>query len=357
MSSPVDPQLAPPERIVVFRLGAIGDVVRTLPAVRLIRKTWPQAELAWAVEEPASSLLLSHPDLDRVLVLARREIVRRGWTHPIASWSVLSDFVKRLRAVRADLAIDFQGSLKSALLMRLSGAARRVGFDRADTREQAHWFANQRVRLPASSRHRVERAVFLARAAGAADGPRVADLALSGAERAQAASRALAIADNRPLIALAPWSSRRQSWKRYPTERWVEVARRLVACGASIVVLSGPGEERQTEQFCREAGSGVVSSGPLPLRELAALIGACRLYVGGDTGPMHLAWAAGVPVVAVYGPTDPALNAPYGPGHIVLASDSCTARDAADRFPGITPDRIVAAAQSRLSELPLENRC
>jgi heptosyltransferase-1 len=123
----------------------------------------------------------------------------------------------------------------------------------------------------------------------------------------------------------------------------------LAEAGGAVLILAGPGEEPAARQLAASAGVGVAAVCAPPLRVLAAVIAACELFVGGDTGPMHLAWAVGAPVVAIYGPTDPALNAPFGEGHCVLAPQRPTRRDDPDPFPGITPQLILNHALERLA--------
>jgi ADP-heptose:LPS heptosyltransferase len=293
--------------------------------------------------------LLSHPWLDRVFVLPRRELQSMASRRPWHAWGLVSSFISRLRGFAPTRAVDFQGSFKSGLVTRLSGASLRFGFDRRATREASHWFVNRRVALPEGAEHRVRRALALAAAAGGDSNDPQLELGLTTPERDTGRTLAGRLAaDRRPLIALAPWSSRRQAWKRYPAERWIEVAAALASQGAAVVVLGGPGEESETASFCAAAGAGVVPSGPLGVRELSALLNACELFVGGDTGPMHIAWAVGCPVVAVFGPTDPRLNAPFGAGHTVLAPPHPTPRHDPDPFRGITPATIVAACSPYL---------
>jgi lipopolysaccharide heptosyltransferase I len=339
-----------PQRILVVRLGALGDIVRTLPAVRLLRRSFPNAELAWAIEPGPSRLVAGHPDVDRLLVLERRRIVRGARSLDPRSIELLRSFTRALREFSPDLSLDFQGSLKSALVSRLSRATRRVGFDAAFVRERAHLFATERIELANPRMHRVERAVTLAVAAGAAPGPIVADLALDDDERRAGLARVRAWARGRDAVALAPFSSTRQAWKRYPVTAWAETARRLAQAGFAVLVLGGPNEEEETTRLCAAAGEGVVPGGEGGPRELAATLAACRLFVGGDTGPMHMAWAVGLSCVVVFGPTDPALNAPWGEGHVVLAPESVSQRRGADVFPGITPELIAARCLERLGQ-------
>lgn len=340
-----------PKRVLVVRLGAVGDVVRTLPAVRLLRQTWTSARIAWVVENGPAPLLEGHPDIDQVLILDRKTVSSpRAWIRGQA-FSAIKSFLADLRAFRADLSLDFQSSLKSALVARLSRAPRRFGFDRPFDRENSHLLATHRVPLKVSRISRVERAVALALAAGAADGPRLADLALRKEEIESGRRLAQDLLPRGPRIALAPFSSPRQRWKRYPIEHWAEVARGLIDGECGVVILVGPREETDARRLRELAGGGPLVANGLSLRALAALLGEMDLYVGGDTGPMHLAWAMGTPVLVVYGPTDPVINAPLGEGHVLLHPGTVTRRKDADRFPGVTSGLIVSRAFEQLAGL------
>jgi ADP-heptose:LPS heptosyltransferase len=192
----------------------------------------------------------------------------------------------------------------------------------------------------------------MAHAAGAEAGPLVADLALSAEDRRAAEAERARLAGDARLVAIAPFSSLRQAWKRYPAERWAAIAAGLAARGFAVGVVGGPAEQEEARALGTAAGAGVLPTAPLPLKPLAALLGRADLVISGDTGPMHLAWAAGAPVVAIYGPTDPVLNAPWGEGHAILAPARPTARDDADKFPGIGPDLVLEHAFARLAAAP-----
>jgi ADP-heptose:LPS heptosyltransferase len=343
---------APPGRLLAVRLGAVGDVVRTLPAVRLLRRTWPAARIAWAVEPGAAPLVTGHPDIDEVIVLERRTLERSAWRRPGAALGTLRRFVAALSGFAPALSLDFQSSFKSGLVARISGAPVRVGFDAPQDREGSHLFANHRVLLPEPRVSRVLRAAALARAAGAEDGPLVVDLALSAEDRRAAETERARLAGDARLVAIAPFSSLRQAWKRYPAERWAAIAAGLAARGFAVGVVGGPTEQDEARALAAAAGTRVLATAPLPLKPLAALLGRADLVISGDTGPMHLAWAAGAPVVAIYGPTDPVLNAPWGEGHAILAPAQPTARDDADKFPGISPDLVLEHALARLTAAP-----
>jgi len=343
---------APPARLLAVRLGAVGDVVRTLPAVRLLRRTWPAARIAWAVEPGAAPLVIGHPDIDEVIVLERRALEGSAWRRPLAALGTLRRFVAALSGFAPALSLDFQSSFKSGLVARLSGAPVRVGFDAPQDREGSHRFANHRVLLPEPRISRVLRAAALARAAGASEGPLVADLALSAEDHRLAEAERARLAGDARLVAIAPFSSLRQAWKRYPAKRWTAIAAGLAARGLAVAVVGGPAEQEEARALCAAAGTGVLPTAPLSLKPLAALLGRADLVISGDTGPMHLAWAAGAPVIAIYGPTDPVLNAPWGEGHAVLAPARPTSRDDADKFPGLGPDLVLEHALARLAAAP-----
>ena len=338
----------------MVRLGAVGDLIRTLPALHLMRDCWPQTRIGWVVEEHLSPLLADHPQLDEVFT-----IDRHGFLEEARRWSPkaigrIARLRRELRDFRPTLAIDFQGCLKSGLASKLSGAKVRLSFERQHVRERSHLFANFKVPLRSESRHRVRRALALARAAGADDGhadrvPRV-ELAFTHEERRRGHELRLSAAGPGRTVAIAPFTSRRQHWKRYPVLRWREIAAALALRGYGVVLIAGPGEEGEAREIARASGKGVGVCEQVTLRELGAMLADCDLFIGGDTGPMHMAWAVGTKVVAVYGPTLPELNSPLGEGHAWLAPEHQTNRDAEDKFPGITPERVLACALDVLGE-------
>ncbi|MFT4537851.1 MAG: heptosyltransferase-1 [Planctomycetota bacterium] len=348
VGSPYSPE-QPPKRILVIRLGAVGDLVRTLPAVLSLRETWPDAEIAWAVEQHVAPLIEGHPCIDKLIIINRDNLLAEARRFRPKALSRIIRFGREVREFAPDLSIDFQGCFKSGLASALSRAPVRIGFDREHVREWSHLFANVRLPLAKADQHRVRRALALARGAGAREVNISADLALTQEERQTARDFLKEIAHGRAVVAVAPFSSDRQAWKRYPRDSWCEVVRGLALQGYVVLLLAGPGEEEESREIAKQVGPGVVPTQGVGLRNLAALLEECELLVGGDTGPMHLAWGVGTPVVALYGPTDPALNAPVGDGHILLHPERRTCRDDADRFPGITPQRVLSEALGLLS--------
>jgi heptosyltransferase I len=284
-----------PSKLLVIRLSAFGDVIHTIPAVVALRDALPQIEIAWAVEPAYAELVELVAGVTPIRVSLKK-------------WSA-SRIREARRNVRGfDDAIDFQGLIKSALIAKASGAARRFGFAKDVIREKpAAWFVNRPVSID-QSRHVVEWNLALARALA----PAIASVpAVDFTPFADDPSGKLTAFANR--IVVLPGAGRRE--KLWPAERFAELARRL---GNDVLVACGPGEE----PIGRAIGAELAP--PTTFRELAFLLRSARLVIGGDTGPLHLAAALGVPVAGLYGPTDPARNGPYGQLGNVVESFSTT---------------------------------
>jgi len=306
-----DPRAA--RRILIVRLSALGDVVHVLPLLDALRRARPDAHIGWLVEEASSSLLADHPQIDRLWVAPRRlseRWLRRGRVGAVAGlWTPL---LRDLRAARYEVSIDAQCNFRSSLLARLSGAPRRVGFAPPFTKEQAHWLLTDRVKPPPHQQLKVERNLELLRPFGIdAQGAR-ARLAIPDAARSAACSFRAGLGAAY-VVALHPGVSGFGAFKRWAPESYAALARRLYAeRGARCIVTWGPGERELAQGIARDAdGVAEVAPETASILDLAALFEACDAVVGSDTGPVHLAAALGAPVVALYGPKDPAVYAPW----------------------------------------------
>ena len=341
-----------PERILIVRLSSIGDVIHTLPAYEALRSTWPGARIGWAVEEAAADLVAALPDVH--LHLLPIQTWRRRLALP-STWGAIGRARSQLVAARYDLAIDFQGLLKSALVARASGA-KVLGMARADAREPgAVRLYHQRAPTLTQPAHAVDRGLHLAAAAGARVGtiayPSLLDP--SATERVREHLGRLGTSRYIVLHAGANWPS-----KRYPRDRLVAAARELVErTGDPVLWVWGPGERDEVAEMAREAGEGNHAAFATSLTDLAALIAGSRLFVGGDSAPLHLAVALETPVVAIFGPTDPALLGPRSDEDIVvrrvLECSHCHRRrcplGTLECLESIPPEKLVAAALERLS--------
>jgi lipopolysaccharide heptosyltransferase I len=330
------------DRILMVRLGAVGDVLRTLPAVHLLRQTFPALHISWIVEDLSRDLLIDHPDLNDVIRFPRsefREAARRPWTLP----GRLRDLGRTLRAHRFTVAIDAQGSFKSAAVAALSGAPRRIGFAPGLCREMSFLLTSEWVRLPVPWLNRVDRNLRLAEALGARGDEITMRLMERDEERREAEALLREVApEGTPVVILSPGTSRRQRYKMWPVASYARLGAALRrAFGALPLISWGPGEESLAADVARDSGGAAVVAPPVGLRLLASLLRRAALFIGADTGPMHLAWGVGCPVIAIFGPTDPRLNAPLGPVDVVLCGAGSTA--------SVSPDQVLSAARRILS--------
>ena len=349
------------EAILAVRLGAMGDVIHALAAVAAMRDAFPEARIGWAVEERWMELLCAPsaaPDSPRSAAKPLVDVI-----HPLdaASWRAapLSDetwgetvgALRGLRAARYEAAIDFQGLMKSALVAQASGAPLRLGF--ADPKESAAKLFYTRAVARAGT-HVVEMNLALA-------------LALTGQEAAPArfelprdpGAEAWCDAELRRrgaerFLLLAPgggWGA-----KRWPAARYGEAAHALAEDGLRTLVNYGPGpSEEALAQEVASASGGAAQPLSCSVSELIALTRRAQIFLGGDTGPMHLAAALGVPVVTIFGPTDPARNGPFGKRNVVLrsAASQTSYTHRAEVDPGmlaITTEEVVAPARRLLRE-------
>ena len=347
----------PADRILVIRLGAVGDVVRTLPAVSSLHAAYAGAHLAWLVEPPATSAVQGQPWVDEVIVFPRDRLTaalrRRA---PGAALRELSGFLRGLRRRRFDLVVDFHGILRSALLGALSGARRRVGFARPFGRELAWCFATDRAQLPPVRISRFERNAELVRFLAVTAPPAPAPLRVDPARLSRVAAE---LGPGGPPAVLHPGTSDATPYKRYPVEAYARVARVLAReDGVRCIVSAGPARaDRTLAQAVVAASQGAARLAPATptLADLALLFAASRLYIGSDTGPMHVASLVGTPVVQLLGPTDPVENAPWSetPSRQVRIPIPCSpcrrGCPAATCMRSIPSDTVLAAARDLLA--------
>lgn len=294
-------------RILITRLSHIGDCILTMPVLNALRARFPKAFIGWVVESSAAPLLRKHEALDELIV------VRRGWwKSPSSVWRIR----QKLRQHKFDTAIDPQGLTKSALLGWLSGATTRIGFAGQEGRELSRWLNNRLVAR--TKMHVVDRSLELLQPLGI-ERPNVQfrvpidDISQTMADgylRQQALAGGFAIVNPG-----AGWDSR-----LWPAEKYGHVARYLGTKMSlpSVVVWAGEKERQMAEQIVAgSAGHGRLAP-RTSLLELASLLKRARLYVGSDTGPMHLSVAVGTPCVSLHGPTLAAQSGPYGEGHVAV---------------------------------------
>jgi heptosyltransferase-1 len=347
--------VAPPERprILIVRLSSVGDVVHGLPVLCALRDALPRAFIAWAVEERGARLLEGHEALDRMIVLPHR-CIEDVWLHPFRDPPILRRFFAELRSLRFDLSVDIQGLTKSALTAWLSGAPRRIGFAPPDGRQQSPWLNN--LLVCAGRDHIVDRNLELLHPLGIV-APSVAfRLPPYAAEQARMddflAGRGLA---HGHFALLSPGCG--QEVKRWPPERFAAVAGELRRRHAlpTVVLWAGAAERTLAERVVAAAPGDAATLAPATdLREMASLARRCRLFLSADTGPLHIAAAAGVPCVGLFGPTLATRNGPYGPQHTTVQGEPSPGSRTPRRWDptamsAITVERAVSACEDALA--------
>lgn len=350
---------ARPTRILVARLGSMGDIIHTLPAVATLRACLPDAVIGWAVEQRWTSLLSTDAAIEaprsnaKPLVDLVHVVDTLAWRSALLSdetWREIRNSLGELRSVSYDVAIDFQGAWKSAIVAQLSRAPRRIGFLQPREKPATLFYTHA---IAATGMHIVERNTSLienlcgtnfggtgfATVISTPTFPLPLDSAAEKTVDDQL--HQLGIHSFALINPGAGWGA-----KCWPAERYAEVARALAVHGLRAVVNFGPGEEhlaRDVERLVNNAGAATATALSPSLAELIALCRRARLCVGGDTGPVHLAAALGVPAVALYGPTDPARTGPVGSAAIVLRSPVSRTTLSHDREPDVGLLEISAA--------------
>jgi len=344
-------------RLLVVRLSAMGDVLHSLPAVCALGKASPASRIGWLIEERWAELLSAPGSPREGPRTPQRPVVDSVHTVRLKDWrrTLLSQQAKKqiatawseVRASGYDVALDLQGAIRSAILARLSNAPAIYGPEDPWERP-ADWFYNRIVAT--RGQHVVEQWHSLAEAVAGRSldmEPAVLPRCPRAEELVDSQLKALKIADFAVLNPGAGWGA-----KRWPAERYGVVARELAKSGLPSIVNYGPGEQEVADVVMRESGR---AARPLEgsISDLIALLRRAKLFIGGDTGPLHLAAALKVPVVALFGPTEPARNGPYGTRSVVLRDPASVTSHARREEPDpglakIETDHVLSAARTLL---------
>ena len=304
-------------KILLVRVGAMGDVLHALPAVAALHEARPESKIDWVVDPRWAPLLVdrrgSGPVVHRIH-LAETTL----WSKSPASRATLRSIFELRGALREevyDLVVDMQGTLRSAVIGRMAGAREFAGY--ADPRERlaARLYSRRVVRR---GRHVVEQgAALLGEACGIALQPGTVDLPHE--ETADGWAAELVGGRRTCLLAAgAGWGA-----KRWPAEKYGALARELQRMGLDVMVNSSHADDLLAATVV-EASGGAAHVEVCDVAGLVALMRRVTVLVGGDSGPMHMAAALGVPVVALFGPTDPARNGPWGPGANVVLRNAAS---------------------------------
>jgi predicted lipopolysaccharide heptosyltransferase III len=351
-------------KILLIRLRLIGDVVFTTPAIGALRRRFPEARISYLVEAPAEPVVRHHPGIDTIIVAERP----RG----LARWRYDAGLAARLHGARFDLVIDFHGGPRSGLLTWATRAPRRIGYDLPGRR----WSYTTRVpwtRSLVPPRHSVLNQWALLEPLGiSAPDPKRDPVTMpldpDAVRRVDARLAAAGVDRSAPLIVMHV--SAGNPFRRWPARSFAETAAALAAADPSrrVIVTSGPSESAAAEGVASEArsiaGAGaaqIVRTGEFDLAELGALVDRAALYIGGDSGPMHIAATTRTPIVALFGPTLPDRSLPWrDPAIAAIGVDAgplpCRPCHQRHCVPGdyrclamISPTMVIAAAEQLLA--------
>ncbi|MBI5360354.1 MAG: glycosyltransferase family 9 protein [Planctomycetes bacterium] len=315
-----------PKRILVVRLGAFGDVVNTLPAFEALRHNFPHAFIGWLVEDKWKSLLEGYPGLDTIIPFEKSTLLKNVKS-PLKFPKAIAHsvpFIKNLRKLDFDTAIDFHGNLKSGILTKLSGAKQRIGFTRGFCREANYLFTNIRIVPGPKMQLRAEKNLGLLKGLGL-DMPAVRKISFPLPEGSEKEARAFlkSAFAGRPYVVIHAGTSRFGAYKRWPAENFARLGCRIAGELHKKILLTWAGAEEcgAVEKIRAQIGAdAVLAPEIIDLKILAFFLQEAELFIGADTGPLHLAASVGTPCAALFGPKDPAVYAPFsfGPKHAVI---------------------------------------
>lgn len=336
--SRIDLKQLRPERVCLIKPSSLGDIVHALPVLSALRRHWPETRLAWVVNSGLRSLLDGHPDLDEVIPFDRA-----GFRLSPGGLTRFGRFLAELRRQRFDVAIDLQGLLRSGVMTAATGAKVRIG--QPFVREGADRFYTHRLPPVSAEMHAVDRLLKVAEAFGADVSRPTFTVATSIDDRRWARDACAELAGPRLVLNMgARWPT-----KRWPPSSFAVLARLAVEeRGASLIAVGAPEDRPLVEQLRADLGSIPVLDlcGKTTLPQLAALSGEVDVFLSNDTGPLHLAAAAGARTVGIYTCTSPRATGPYGPRSVavetqVACAASCLTRcQRLDCMTELSPDRV-----------------
>jgi lipopolysaccharide heptosyltransferase I len=339
--------------ILIVKLSAIGDVIHTLPSLSALRGLYPEAHITWVVEEAAADLVKNHPYLDAVLISRRKswsKYFQRGqFRRPLEE---MLTFMKNLRQRHYDLVIDFHGLFKSSIIVFLSGGKRKLGYN--SLQELSGLFLNEKIPEDLN-KHAVERYL---------DFPRYLDAKINSGRfilpfNKEAETRAQILLDkynleDKNFIAINPvayWET-----KLWSNEKFAHLADLINDKLQMKVVFTGSEKEPIEKITLLMTTESINLGGATTLLDLAYLYKKARIVITTDSGPMHIAAAVETPVIAIFGPTDPARTGPYGAGHTIIRTDlpcsPCFLKKCSTKkcMEDISPQQVFAAVKKKLTK-------
>lgn len=297
-------------------MSALGDVIHTLPALATLRKTYPDAFIAWVVEEPFKDLLRNNPDLDEVIVVGLKRW-RRNLN--LTSLKEFVDFLRKLRRHKFDVLFDFQGLVKSGLIGFLAGVPERIGFQPRDCREPLNaLFTTRKIPALGKNVHVVDKNLSLLKPVATGNPIMKFPLQLSPEAEESAGDYFQANPELKSGPVIGIHAGVGFETKRWELNRFAELSDRIAnELGCNILLTWGPGEEEQVKALSSKIKHRHWVAPANNLQKSMALFKSLNMLVSCDTGPVHICAAFGVPTVSIHGPTAPDYSRPREPIHEV----------------------------------------
>ena len=311
-----------PSRILIVRLSSMGDVIHALPGAVMLRQAFPNATIGWLIEERWAELLCARSapragarSPERPLVDVVHSVNLKQWRSSLFSPETVERIAAGLSDLRGrnyEIAIDLQGAARSAILARWSGASTTYGANQPRENIASLWYTRRTLtQRPHVTEQYAEISESVIGAQRSVPDP-VFPFDAAAEQTVNNRLRNVGLNNFAILNPGAGWGA-----KQWPAERYGLVAQALAQCGIQSIINYGPREESLAHR-AEKASNGSARAMSFSIGELIALTRLARLFIGGDTGPMHLAAALRIPVVALFGPTDPARNGPFRTKSIVL---------------------------------------
>jgi len=343
--------------IAIIRLSALGDIIHAFPVANILRRQYPASRISWIVDARYQQILEGYRDINEIIPI-NAQGWRKGTKKARPLFSDIKNLLSTLPEHQFSLSLDLQGLIKSGVFSFMTRAEKKVGFVRAHCREPLNaFFNNTHVAPREEDTHIIDKNLRFLEELGinTEDWEWQIPVKQHHEERTKNFLAQLRTGTSALLVGINPgagWETKRWGGKRYAllADRLIEQLR------ATIIWTWGPGEKALVEQIQQQMKARSYLAPPTRVLELAALIRQLDLFVAGDTGPLHLAVALGIPTVSIFGPTDPKRNGPYGPGHRVLYNEldcsgchkrSCNNFHCLDQ---ISPDIVFEACQQQLKD-------
>ena len=312
--------------ILIVKLGSIGDIIHTLPSLNAIKNVFPDSKISWIVEEKSKEILLGNKNIDKLYIVDTRRW-RKDIFKPVLFLSVIKEvkgFFNTLRNENFDLAFDFQGLIKSGIITFFSNAKFSIGFDKKNCREPLNaLFTKLKVTPSKGEEHMVNKNLSLLKKLGIRVNGNEFRLIYPNPEIHKLADKIFSKYNlDRRKFTVGIYPGGGWVTKRWETDKFAILCDNLKeSFNPQILLISGKGEEHLVEEIKNKVKNKPFVISNTTLKELTALISRIDLFIGGDTGPLHIASAIGIPTVAIFGPSDPSKNGPYGNWKKIVQKD------------------------------------